>query len=215
MRRTLIVLGAALALGNLLAGCGNNPDDAGNRLIVAAVTPEAGKEGFRFPAVEVTDDVGNPTGDVGTADNGFCDGGDETCEEIGADFATFSFDNETRVGVDEGRPIEVTDIVVNYFDAAGSTPAFAPTFHAWGGSLEVAADGTAELDNVPLTTVSMKVGDGAPASGVRGLFFTNQVAAEYRLTAVVDIMAEDRLNGEGQSVQLRIPLIFHNPNITD
>ncbi|MDW7710851.1 MAG: hypothetical protein SCH98_10280 [Deferrisomatales bacterium] len=210
-----ICLGTAGFIGALALGCGDNPDDAGNRLVVAEIQPaDPDHLGFIFPAVEeVTADVGCPEGDLVTANNRFWDGCvDETYVPMSADFVNITFRNETRPGVSEGRPLEVTDIVVNYFDPGGNTPLYAPTNHAWSGSFEVPPDGSATLVGVPITTLAMKAGDGTAQSGLRGLFFTQQVASSVRLTAVVDIFARDSLNKESVSTQTRVQLTFVNPN---
>ncbi len=227
MRRLRLGIGLAVVLGVFLAGCGDAPEDAGNRLVVAGITPEAGKEGFVFPAVDLTNDEGcdgDPLvfdGD-GTQNNRWPDvvtnpacleslvrSLDNPEDGMGIDLVDIDLRNETRLGVPEGRPIELLAIGITYRDLAGNTPPYAPPL-TFGWPVEIPPGETVTLVNVPLTTLSMKTGFQG-VTGLRDLFF-DPAQAPIPLVAHVTFFCEDTLNKESFSVTRSITMTFVNPN---
>lgn len=220
-------IGLAVVLGVFLAGCGDAPEDAGNRLVVVGITPEAGKEAFVFPAVDLTSDEGCDGDPLtidqdGTQNNRWPDViTDPTCGEslvaslenpedgMGFDLVDIDLRNETRPGVPEGRPIELLAIGITYRDPAGNTPAYAPP-RTFGWPAEIPAGGTTTLGNVPLTTLGMKTGrQGVP--GLRDLFF-NPAQGPIELVAHITFFCEDTLNSERFDVTRIVTMTFVNPN---
>ncbi|HSH69544.1 MAG TPA: hypothetical protein VK997_06480 [Deferrisomatales bacterium] len=222
MRRMPIYLGIGLILGVWLAGCGSNPDDAGNRLTVVAITPvDAANDGLSFYGVEETDDLGcdgeaGPPYDAdGTEQNGFWDGPGcaESKTELTDDLVDIALRSERRPGVATGRPLVVTRIQITYSNLDGTTPAYAPQRPnvQFEGDREIPDDGTGTL-TLAFINKEMKAGDGA-TPGIRDLFFSGAVASELFLNATVDIFVTDTLNNESFSIQVDVPLSFINPNI--
>ncbi len=212
MRARWICLGLSLPLLLTLApGCGSDPDDVGDRLVVVSASPTTG-DGFVFNAVEVvTSDVGCPEGDEATANNGFWDGcTDETYEPKTVDYADIVLRNEVRPGVEEGRPLEVYRVRVTFYDAAGDTPAYAPPIVA--DTALVVDPGSEATLTVPVSSLLMKNGFD-DVTGLRDLFFRGDVTSQVGLTAVVDIYAIDVLNDEEVHAQARLGIVFVNPNI--
>lgn len=229
MRKLRLGIGLVFALGVFLSGsgCGEAPDDAGNRLVVVGITPEAGKEGFVFPAVDLTNDEGcdgDPLvfdGD-GTQNNRWPDVvTDPTCGEslvrsldnpahgMGFDLVNIDLRNETRPGVPEGRPIELLYIGITYRDLAGNEPAYAPPRSVpWPA--EVPAGATVTLVNVPLTTLGMKTGFQR-VPGLRDLFF-DPAQGPIELVAHMTFFCEDTLNNGSFHVTRPVPMTFVNPN---
>ncbi|MBE0618295.1 MAG: hypothetical protein IH608_10270 [Proteobacteria bacterium] len=225
--RHWIGIAFAVTLGIFSFGCGDNPDDAGNQLVIGDITPESGKEGYIFPAVDQTDDEGCdgdaaiPDGD-GTQNNRWPDtvtnpaclesitkSLDRPEDAWGVDLVDIELRNEARPGVPEGRPLVVTGVQITYFTPDGNTPAYAPQ-RTFGWSAEVPSDGTATLTGVPLTSLAMKVGgDGVP--GLRDIFF-DLGQGPIDLVAQITVFAEDTLNNESVSASTRLTITFINPN---
>jgi hypothetical protein len=215
------------ALGVFLPGCGDAPDGSGNRLVVSGIRPEAGKEGFVFPAVDLTNDEGcdgDPLvfdGD-GTQNNRWPDViTNPACLEslvrsldnpehgMGFDLVDIDLRNENNPGVAEGRPFEVRAIQITYRDAAGNTPLYAPQ-RTFDWPAEVPAGETVTLVNVPLTTQQMKIGSRG-VTGLRDLFF-DPAQGPIELVAHITFFCEDTLNNDRFSVTRSVTMTFVNPN---
>ncbi len=211
---TALAVLAVVALG--LGGCGSADDfQAGNLLTVEKVADSTGSTAPVFAAVEKTDDSGKD-GELGTDDEGEGDGipnepiaNVET--RLSNDTGTITLRNETRPGVEEGRPLLVYRIDLTYVDKYGRSHDYAPTRSEFP-SVEVPADATADVD-VTLVPVEMKL------NGLRDaiLFETDPTEREAvrQWTVYVDVYAKDVLNDDDVHARGSITVRFVNPIVEE
>lgn len=214
--RSLLVCAVALGLVGLF-GCGSADDfQAGNRLIVERIADAVDDSTAPvFFAVEKTDDSGKD-GELGTDDEGEGDGipnepVDKVETRLTDDRGTITLRNETRPGVEDGRPLQVYRVDLTYVDKFGRSHSYAPS-RAEFPSVEVPADGSAEVD-VVLVPVEMKL------NGLRDaiLFETDPVEREAvrQWTIYVDVYAKDELNDDDVHARGSITVRFINPIVEE
>ncbi|WP_025323252.1 hypothetical protein [Deferrisoma camini] len=211
---TALVVLAVVALG--LGGCGSADDfQAANLLTVERVVDSSGSTAPVFAAVEKTDDSGKD-GELGTDDEGEGDGiPNEPIANVEArlsnDTGTITLRNETRPGVEEGRPLLVYRVDLTYVDKYGRSHSYAPTRSEFP-SVEVPADATADV-NVTLVPVEMKL------NGLRDaiLFETDPTEREAvrQWTVYVDVYAKDVLNDDDVHARGSITVRFINPIVEE
>lgn len=214
-----IALFSTLAL--VLAVLPLHAAESGNMIRIRSVDPGPSAPGFVFPVVEITDDSGldgePDTGDEGEND-GYPDPG-EDLESLTSDTISITLRNEPRPGVvgqeNGGRPLEVERIVLTYYDATGSTPAYAPQTSirtAW----EVAPneERTVEVVAVPYR---MKVPANASIRGLRDMFLfpvdATEFAAAQTLSVHISVQAVDEENGDSSGDTAVVSFSFINPNV--
>ena len=215
IKRQLLTLIIAAAL--VLVGGRALADGAGSWLRITNIEPGGNATSFVFNAVEVTDDVGLD-GEAGTGDEGENDGFPDPGEELeglASDLIVVNVRNEPRPGVDEGRPLTVTRVVLTYFDSLGQTPPYAPQL-VFPVTLEIPPDGTGSLELVAVP-YSMKVPADASIRGLRDRFLFPVDSAEFGLaqylTVRIAVYAKDKENGDTTGDEGVQGIGFVNPNV--
>lgn len=216
MRTTPLMLLGLLLCAAGISGCGSaGVDDdfqSGNRLVVVDVKPADG-DVFTVNALRQTEDLGCD-GEKGTGDEGEGNGLPDACEATsGAEQttslpATITLENQPRQGVDKGVDLIVTTVDVTYLDA-DNDPRFRVNRQFPTGTVQIKPEsvGDVTIDLMPGSVVNM-------ANGPADLFQTkNPVLTDpiSQMTAVLDIYAEDQLNGRTVTAQQKVSINIKNP----
>jgi hypothetical protein len=209
MRQQIVRCIFIVGILSVLLGCGEDDFQAGNRLLIESITDLDGSTALIFPAVEETDDTGLDgiagTGDQGE-NNARCDGGLEDCGPLGPDLGVITLRNEPRLGVDQGVPLTVVQVRVNYRDWEGNSQPFAPEIiqHL----PELVDDGQSKEIEFILVPLAMKTAQG----GLRDAVLAGSpLALPWRAT--VDVFARDERNKDIVHARKEVTLNFINPNV--